>query len=277
MTTAHVRSITDKLKNIARQKNIPHAETLTQFLIERAVARMGTNQMLIDHLVFKGGFVGLKVYGSIRYTTDLDAITYRKDRSEIIDFVKQCLEKDLGDHVWFHYESEIDLQTQGEYGGVRLSYRFGLGEIPTDKRKAQIFHFDLGSGDPVTPAPKKESTKATIGDGELIWQVYPVETIIAEKIHPLVKLGSLNSRSKDIFDLAHLLAKASPQIVQKALTATFNYRGDELPVSLATYLDGLDLSKLKRGWVSATASIPSKPDFDESFAVIVAWFTKNNL
>lgn len=135
VTSPLLRSVSDKLKRLAHERQATYAEVLTQFLIERAVARLVIEPGLGDHLVFKGGFVGLKVYGSPRFTTDLDAITYRKDRAEIIRLIKQALAKSLGDHVWFIYENEVDLITQGEYGGIRLVYRFGLGEPPKDLRK----------------------------------------------------------------------------------------------------------------------------------------------
>jgi hypothetical protein len=51
----------------------------TVFLLERFVARLLTDEAISEHLVFKGGFVGMKVYGSPRYTTDVDAI--QKDRA----------------------------------------------------------------------------------------------------------------------------------------------------------------------------------------------------
>ena len=111
MTTAFIRSITDKLKNIAHEKEVLYGEILTQFLIERAVARLVLEPDIFDHLVFKGGFVGLRVYGSPRFTTDLDAITFRKDRSEVVRLIKAALVKPLADHVWFAYQSEIDLIT----------------------------------------------------------------------------------------------------------------------------------------------------------------------
>ena len=277
MTNPLVRSVSDRLKRIAREQQATYAEILTQFLIERAVARLAIEPGLQEHLVFKGGFVGLRVYGSPRFTTDLDAITYRKDRGEIIRLIKNALSKSLGDHVWFIYENEMDLVTQGEYGGIRIAYRFGLGDPPKDLRKAQIFHIDIGSGDPVTPEPRREVTHPTLGEEKITWLVYPVETIIAEKLHPLVRLGSDNSRSKDIFDLAHHLPKSSIEQVKKAIQATFSYRGDTVPDSFAEFLAGFDRSKLRRGWKAATGTIQNTPDFDASFDAIIEWCRSNSL
>lgn len=118
-------------------------------------------------------------------------------------------EIDLDDGVWFRFEHQVDLATQGEYGGIRQTYRAGIGQILKDLKKAQVVHFDVGLGDPVTPEPRSvETDSLIIPRSNLSWLVYPVETIIAEKMHALVSHGDINSRSKDVYDLAFLLPKA---------------------------------------------------------------------
>ena len=146
----------------------------------------------------------------------------------------------------------------------------GLGIPPKDSRRSQIFNLDIGTGDPVTPGPKQEKTRATLGEGDISWRVYPIETIIAEKLHPLAKLGSDNSRSKDIFDLAFYLPNASPDVLRKAIEKTFTYRGDAIPKSFSNLLETLDRGMLRRGWKAATANIQPAPDFDKAFDDIVA-------
>lgn len=54
MTTPFIRSITDRLKRLARERQAPYGEILTQFMIERAVARLVLEPTIQDHLVFKG-------------------------------------------------------------------------------------------------------------------------------------------------------------------------------------------------------------------------------
>ena len=53
----------------------------------------------------------------------------------------------MNDGVWFRFEGQIDLATQGEYGGIRHSYRAGIGEVLKNLKKAQVINFDLGIGD----------------------------------------------------------------------------------------------------------------------------------
>jgi len=59
------------------------------------------------------------VYNSARYTVDVDALFVKSDVESILERAKRSAETDLNDGVWFRFEDQVDLGTQGEYGGVR--------------------------------------------------------------------------------------------------------------------------------------------------------------
>jgi predicted nucleotidyltransferase component of viral defense system len=215
-------SVRAKLKSLASKMKIKYSHLETVFLIERLVARLIADKKPSQNLVFKGGFVGLKVYQSPRYTIDLDALLVKSNIEQTFDLVKQQAQSDMDDGVWFRFESQMDLATQGEYGGIRHTYRAGIGEILKDIKRAQIINFDLGIGDPITPGPQKVEVKTFIGNETLSWSVYPVETICAEKLHALISHGDDNSRSKDVHDLAIFLPKADPQTLKRAIKNALN-------------------------------------------------------
>ena len=266
---AQAQSLRERLSNLSNSSGNPYQNLATEFLIERMLARLLSDATLTKALVFKGGYVGLRVYDSPRYTVDLDAIARNADVRKILDRAKTVIESDLEDAVWFKFQEEVDLQTQGEYGGVRLTYRGGIGEPIKKVEKAQILNFDLGIGDPVTPAPVKATTRTIFADEELSWFVYPVETIIAEKLHALVARRDANSRSKDVFDLAHYLPKADPSKIKVALKATFEFRSTPLPENLVEDLRGIDLRVLRVGWAKAIASTKTTQSCDEAFAAVL--------
>ncbi len=269
-TKAKGTSIRQKLVNLSVDIGVPFQNLETAFILERLVARLTADAELRKHLVFKGGFVGLKVYNSARYTVDVDALVVNADVESILERAKRCAETDLGDGVWFRFENQIDLATQGEYGGIRQSYRSGIGEVLKTLNKAQSVHFDVGIGDPVTPGPMSiETNSLIIPDSNLSWLVYPVETIIAEKMHALISHGDINSRSKDVYDLAFLLPKADADILGQALKRCFEFRETGLPDRFTMVLKSMDTKSLERGWVSATTSVPDKPKFHDSFETIV--------
>ncbi|MBK7844185.1 MAG: nucleotidyl transferase AbiEii/AbiGii toxin family protein [Bdellovibrionales bacterium] len=202
-TKAKGTSIRQKIIDLGKKTDVDPRDLETLFMIERLVARLVTDKKLASRLVFKGGFVGIKIYESPRYTVDLDALLVKADIESTLELVKANAEKDLNDGVWFRFENQINLATQGEYGGIRHSYRAGIGEVLKNLKKAQVIHFDLGIGDPITPGPLQKQTPSLLtGNDEISWAVYPIETICAEKLHALISHGDQNSRSKDVHDLA---------------------------------------------------------------------------
>ncbi len=259
-------SVRQKLANLSAKLSIPYPSLETVFVIERLVARLVANKELSKRLVFKGGYVGLKVYESLRYTVDLDALLVKSDIETTLKLAKEKAEADLEDGVWFRFQSQIDLATQGEYGGIRQIYRAGIGDVLKNIKKAQIINFDLGVGDPVTPGPQKvETTSLLQENAEISWSVYPIETIIAEKLHALVSHGDQNSRSKDVHDLAVFLPKADFKVLKEAINKCFDFRGTDVPRNFFSAVKNLDTTNLSRGWPSAVASVPGAPSFKSAF------------
>jgi hypothetical protein len=188
-TKALGTSIGQKLRGIQKKAGVPYQMLATAFLIERLVVRLIADERLKKALVFKGGFVSLRVYGI---------------------------------------------------------------------------------GDPVTPGPVATKTPTLLSGEELSWFVYPVETMIAEKLHALVARGDANSRSKDIYDLNLFLPKANPKTLMDALNRCFTYRKTELPENLSDVLSKLNTTILEKGWANAITSVPNAPDFKAVFDELTA-------
>ena len=263
------KSIRQKLSNLSQKQGVSYQYIATSFLLERLVAHIVSDNKLYKSIVFKGGYVALRIYKSNRYTIDLDALLLKHHIRETLEQVRKAAEKDIGDAVWFRLEKEINLKTQGEYGGIRQVFRGGIGEIPKNITRAQVIHFDLGTGDSIIPQPVKANMPELIGEQELNWVVYSIETMIAEKIHVLVDRGEGSSRSKDIFDLVHFLPKANKPLLNKALKACFNYRDTKLPENLADFISRIDVTLLKKGWASAVSGMKQTPVFEDSFKNLI--------
>lgn len=54
MITPHVKSVSERIKRVAKEKGATYSEILTQFLIERAAVRLVSDPILYQRLVFKG-------------------------------------------------------------------------------------------------------------------------------------------------------------------------------------------------------------------------------
>lgn len=201
---------------------------------------------------------------------DLDALLIKANLEETLKIAKDKVEADLDDGVWFRFEDQIDLDTQGEYGGIRQVYRAGVGEVLKNLKKAQIINFDLGIGDPITPGPQDVETQSILQKGEdFSWSVYPIETICAEKLHALISHGNENSRSKDIHDLAIFLKQANSKTLHKAIKRCFDYRETTTPPSFSSALKNLNTTMLERGWENAVSSVKNATSFKEAFETVV--------
>ena len=124
-------------------------------------------------------------------------------------------------------------------------------------------------GDPVTPGPQAAQLKPLLSDRELSWKIYPIETIVAEKIHALVVRGSQNSRSKDVFDLHQFLPQASAKSLRQALAKTFDYRTTLLPEDLPNHLKAIDITTLERGWRNAVQDTSDSLDCRQTFDLVL--------
>jgi len=142
---------------------------------------------------------------------------------------------------------------------------------------AQKIHFDLGIGDVVIPSPIKMRTPELISDGKLSWSVYPMETIIAEKIHALVDRDEYNSRSKDIFDIAYYLPQADLTILTKVIESCFELRQTIMPDNLSEHIKNIDTSILKKGWNNAVSTLYNPPKFDDSYSLIIKLLAQVNV
>lgn len=254
------------LSEISKQLGVDYKHIETEFLLERFLARITSEKYLLDHIVFKGGFVGMKIYESKRYTSDIDATLSRTSVEKITQLVKESVEKSDDDGVWFQYESQSEIEAQGGYGGVRFSFRGGIGKQPENTIRSQSIHFDIGIGNPMTIPPNQIKIKPLLPKYEEIqWRVYPIETIIAEKLHAMVARGSFNSRSKDFYDLSIFLEKANKTLVHESIHKCFGFRKTEIPRSFSDFARSLDTEIIERGWKRALLSQKDAPSFQDTF------------
>src|SRR3954451_21084114 len=89
---------------------------------------------------------------------------------------------------------------------------------------------DIGFGDVIVPAPTPVEYPTLLDFPAPVLLAYPKETVVAGKLEALTKLGLLNSRMKDYYDLALLsrLYSFSGKVLVEAVRATFRRR--ETPI-----------------------------------------------
>jgi Nucleotidyl transferase AbiEii toxin, Type IV TA system len=164
-----------------------------------------------------------------RPSRDVDLLgLHRASAGELIGVFREVVSGgDAGDGLLFKPSSlrATELGEDPDYPGVRLRLQATLdgAVIP--------LQIDVAFGQAVVPAPQDVEVPTLLEFPPLRLRAYPPEAVVAEKFEALVKLGMLNSRYKDFYDLWYLLTRLSLKTdrLRTALGATFARRRTELP------------------------------------------------
>jgi hypothetical protein len=249
------RHILQGLATLATSSKLSMNELRIILALERIVARIEAHSVLRDKLIFKGGFVLLKSFGTDRFTRDLDVLAQDIPKHHLLDHLGDALQAKLDDGVHFGQTSVEDLLDQGRYGGYRIRIPFQIGPLPKERHKLKKLsrvHLDVGFGDAILGKPKRTKVPSIVeGEAPISWRIYPLESIYAEKLETLVSRGAGNSRAKDLFDLVVLFDRVrTRKSLGNAIQKTFSNRETEMPSSFADFFKKLDLVILERSWGS---------------------------
>jgi len=136
--------------------------------LERAIARLEQMDEISGHLIFKGGFVLLKIFDGHRFTRDADALAVSIPKGMLEKLVPKALLTDLNDGMWYGDVQVLDLEEQGEYGAFRFDFAFQIGE-PDHKKvhKLSRIHIDVGFSDRLPLKPSRISMPSLLKDDKL--------------------------------------------------------------------------------------------------------------
>ena len=115
------------------------------------------------------------------------------------------------------------IMDEDEYGGIRFSMEAYLDNSVTPLK------IDISTGDVITPCEILYSYKLMFEDQDIAIMVYPIETVLAEKIETMISRSITNTRMRDFYDI-HVLLNSPKQVIDqdvlsRALTATSGKRG----------------------------------------------------
>jgi predicted nucleotidyltransferase component of viral defense system len=271
--------------NREKEKQINHAiRTLVQkeprftineirviLAIERAIARLSSSPDLSEHLIFKGGFVLLKNYDSSRFTRDADTLAVNISKEKIYESVQTALSTDLDDGLWFGDIQVQELTEQGEYGAYRFDCAYQIGEPDLNKvHKLSRIHIDVGFSDRLSSKVETQIMPSLLEhEAPVVWKIYPVEYIIAEKLQTLLDRGSANSRAKDVYDLIYLFPRTHDwNELITSIKSTFENRETDLPDSFEKKAALIDKTILSHGWPGVKI-LQKKPDFTSAWALLM--------
>lgn len=232
-------SVHQRLLNKAKETARPFNELLQYFAIERFIYRLSKSPHA-DRFILKGALMFSAWAGpGFRPTMDIDLLgKIDNSLAMIVTAIKDTCEMEVvPDGMDFHPETVTAARiTEGaEYEGVRCRVRGGLG-------KARIvLQIDIGFGDVIVPGPRKVVYPALLDFPPPELNGYTMESTIAEKFQAMVKLGILNSRMKDFYDIWFL-------------SSLFDFKGETLAEAVEKTFENRD-----------TPIIVNPPVFDSSF------------
>lgn len=217
-------SITQKLRNKAKELDLNYNLVLSKFFFDEFL-KLLSNSVHRENFMLKGGMLLTYSLGiQNRATQDIDFLVkgfplesgeMRKVLTEIIEDGKQL-------DIWFELKGDAeDIRAEDEYGGLRFHIIGHLANIKIP------FSIDIATGDPIYPFPRLEKYSTILGDN-IELKMYPLESVLSEKLQTVLARAENNSRSKDFYDIYAILKNKLEAINVKelkvAVSMIFSYR-----------------------------------------------------
>jgi len=222
-------SVRGRLQDQARKTNRPFAEILQSYGMERFLYRFSQTRYG-KSFVLKGALM-FTVWGvpERRTTVDIDLLGRFDNEIEKIEEVirEACHAKVPADGLRFDATTVKGrrIKEGAEDAGVRIKF-FGFLE------KSEIpMQIDIGFGDVITPKPSGVDYPTILDFPAPHLRGYTFESVIAEKFEAMVKLGTVNSRMKDFYDVWLMMRQfdIEGKRIVAAIKATFKHRHTSLP------------------------------------------------
>lgn len=227
---SNAMSLKAKIRNIAKQKNLPAQVILQNYMFERLLVRLAKSEYK-DKFVLKGGMLVAAIVGlDNRATMDLDTtlknlpLTPEKIKTALAEICDIPCE----DEVAFEISNIAPIREDDIYGGYRVMIKAKYDTLLTP------LSIDVSTGDAITPQAV-EFTFHEIFDEDKSFSLwaYNVETVLAEKVETILRRTVFNTRPRDFYD-AYILAttqKFDKSIFKEALQATAEHRGTTEQIS----------------------------------------------
>jgi len=248
-TTRNVpASVRQRLLNRAKNDKRPFNELLQYYAMERFLYRLSRSTHA-DRFILKGalmlrvwffpdksaGAADLSGKNQFRPTMDIDMLgKTSNDEASIIAQIRDIMTVVVEpDGLIFDPDSiqSERITEDADYEGIRIRFR---GTLDSARVSMQI---DIGFGDIVYPGPEESDLPTMLDSPTPKLLCYSRESAIAEKFEAMVKLGVLNSRMKDFYDIWILSRQFDfdGMKLTEAIRLTFDRRGTVMPVEIEAF------------------------------------------
>ena len=244
-TSNVAESVRQRLLNRAKKEGRSFNELLQYYAMERFLYRFSVSEH-IDAFILKGALM-LRIWNApeIRPTMDIDMLGKTgNEASNIVSIIKDVIDiKVEDDGLQFDVDSikTEQITEDADYKGIRVTFNGLLGN-------AKVYiQLDIGFGDVIYPHPERGVLPSVLNGHSPELMCYSRESVIAEKFHAMVRIGMLNSRMKDFYDIWLLSRyyKFNVEDVAKAILATFSNKGTSIESEIVAFRKEFTDSKQK--------------------------------
>ena len=221
-------SVRTRLLAVSKKKGQSFELVLTHYAIERLLYRLAQSRHA-DRFVLKGAMLLMTWFDEpVRGTRDLDFLGYGDPAPDaVLDVFKEILGQEQRDGVIFDSDAAriSRIRQEDAYGGLRIRATADIGGARVAVKT------DVGFGDAVEPPAEWIDYPVLLDMPAPRLRGYARETVVAEKFHAMVDLGTANSRMKDYYDL-WIIGEAfelDRSRLARAISATFARRGTTIP------------------------------------------------
>ena len=191
------RQLKDKIRNIAKKKNVDFNTVFRLYMYDRFIERLAISKYK-DNFIIKGGFYLSVLFGvENRSTMDIDAaITNASfDEGNIKNMLEEIVSIDINDNVILKLTSISSIRDIDEYGGYRVTIHIKIENIK------EVIQIDIATGDPITPGAINYKYLPILADEVIYLWTYNIETVLAEKLETILSRAEANSRTRDYYDV----------------------------------------------------------------------------
>ncbi len=220
-------SVRQRLLNLAQARGQPLELLLTRYALERLLHRLSLSPHR-ERFVLKGALLLTTWFDEPhRATRDLDLLGFGDPSDDaLLAVFREVMTIAADDGVSFD-TAKLKIQPIREdqqYGGSRLLTTATLSGV-----RIPIV-VDVAFGDAIEPGVEDIALPVLLDAPSPRLRAYPLETVIAEKLHAMVALGIANSRMKDYYDLWMLTRTFALDAgrLRRAVDATFARRSTPL-------------------------------------------------
>lgn len=224
-----IASVRQRLINLSKKRDEDPNLVFIRYAIERFLYRLSCSKQS-EKFILKGAMLWAVWVGKPhRPTKDLDLLGFGDASADALRaiFSEICKIAVEPDGLTFNPDTIqiTEIREELEYPGQRIKLESRMGNARIN------IQIDIGFGDSIVPDPVEIDYPTLLNMPSPHIRVYPMETVVAEKLETVVSKGILNSRMKDFYDLRSLSQnfEFNGSSLTKAIKATFNRRGTSIP------------------------------------------------